>query len=696
MTTDNTDHPESTATNHLASESSPYLLQHAHNPVDWYPWGPEALQRSRDEDRPILLSIGYAACHWCHVMERESFEDAGIAALMNQHFVNIKVDREERPDVDDVYMRAVQMMTGHGGWPLTVFLTPDLEPFYGGTYFPPEPRHGMPSFPELLDGMAHAYAQRRDEISVTAAQLRQHLQARAPQSADADAPSARTIYRAVMAQHDNFDPNYGGFTGAPKFPHTTGLMLNLRYAVSQEDSELLGEVMFTLRQMAGGGIRDHVGGGFHRYATDARWLIPHFEKMLYDNALLSITYLEAFQHDGSLDLADAVRTTLDWVRREMQDPQGGYYATLDADSEGVEGKFYVWSQGEIEALLGDDAEFFQAAYDVTAAGNWEGSTILNTPRPLAAIATAHDVAEGDVRPRLDRCLEVLRNARDERVHPGLDDKILSDWNGLMIAAMARGYRVLGESAYLESAIAAADFVLGTMVENGRLMHSHRDGNTKQSAYLDGYANMLWACVELFEATFDLRWLQQARTLADGMIELFWDDEQGGFHFTGHDQESLIARPKSGHDGATPSGNAIAATWLGRLARWTGEPEYSRRSQGTIAAFAAGMRRAPTGFGQMLLALESDIRDDREIVVVGDSTQAETLSARDTLWRSYLPNTLIAVLDPGRADLEEFADQVPLVAGKAASSATTPTFFSCQAYACSAPTQDLEELLSALD
>jgi len=695
MDKETTDRSPLATPNRLANESSPYLLQHAHNPVDWHPWGPEALQRARDEDRPILLSIGYAACHWCHVMERESFEDAGIAALMNRHFVNIKVDREERPDVDDVYMRAVQMMTGHGGWPLTMFLTPELEPFYGGTYFPPEPRHGMPSFAQVLDGMAHAYAQRRGEITATAAQLRDHLQAQAPQSTDA--PSAKTIYRAVMAQHDNFDPNYGGFGRAPKFPHTTGLMLHLRYAVSQDDPELLGEVLFTLRQMAGGGIRDHAGGGFHRYATDARWLIPHFEKMLYDNALLAITYLEAYQHDGSADLAEAAGTTLDWVRREMQDAQGGYYATLDADSEGVEGKYYVWDQTEIEALLGENAEFFMAAYDVSPDGNWEGATILNTPRPLAEIAAAHGVAAEDRRPLLDTCLEALRKARDERVRPGLDDKILSDWNGLMIAAMARGYRVLGDVEYLDSATAAANFVLEELVRDNRLLHSHRDGRAGQSAYLDGYANMLWACVELFESTFDLRWMQHARALADRMIELFWDDDHGGFHFTGHDQESLIARPKSGHDGATPSGNAIAATWLGRLAHWTGESEYDRRSRGTIAAFADGMRRAPTGFGQMLMALESGIRDEREVVVLGDPSAAATQRALHALWRRYLPNTLIAVLDPRRDDLDEVVAQVPLLAGKAkVAGSEMPMFFSCRGYACAAPTSDLDELLQGLD
>ncbi len=695
MNDDTADGPNPFHTNRLADETSPYLLQHAHNPVDWYPWGPEALERARAEDRPILLSVGYAACHWCHVMEHESFEDAAIAGLMNQSFVCIKVDREERPDVDDVYMRAVQMMTGHGGWPMTVFLTPELEPFFGGTYFPPEPRQGMPGFTQVLSGVAGAYAERRDEVSATAAQLREHLQSHSLAATDGEAPSAKLIYKAVMAQHDTFDPNYGGFGNAPKFPHTTGLQLHLRYAVSQDDPELLGEVLFSLRQMAGGGIRDHVGGGFHRYATDAQWLIPHFEKMLYDNALLATTYLEAFQHDGGKDLAHAATTTLDWVCREMQDPEGGYYATLDADTEGVEGKYYVWNLSEIESLLGDDAELFASAHDASPEGNWEGNTILNTPRALAEIAAATGDSEAELRQRFDAHLETLRVAREARVRPGLDDKILSDWNGLMIAAMAQGYRVLDRPDYLDSAIRAADFVLEKMMRDGRLMHSCRDSATGQPAYLDGYANMIWACVELFESTFDLRWLHAARGLADGMIELFWDTDDGGFHFTGHDHEELIARPRSGHDGATPSGNAIAATWLGRLARWTAEEDYARAARETINAFAGGMRRAPTGFAQMLLALEADLRDDSEIVVLGDPSDATTQQGLSTLWQRHSPNTLIALLDPQRGDLAELVAHVPLLSGKAdVGEAARPLFFACQGYTCSAPTSELDDVLAA--
>jgi uncharacterized protein YyaL (SSP411 family) len=696
MNNETTDRGAVPSPNRLAGESSPYLQQHAHNPVDWYPWGEEALARARDEDRPILLSIGYAACHWCHVMERESFEDPGVAAVMNENFVCIKVDREERPDLDDVYMRAVQMMTGHGGWPLTAFLTPDLEPFYGGTYFPPEPRHGMPAFTQVLLGVARAYVQQRDDIAATGRQLREHLQ---PWDASATAgsePGAKLIYRAVMGQHDRFDPNYGGFGPAPKFPQTTQLMLHLRYAVGQGDAALLDEALFSLRQMAAGGIRDHVGGGFHRYSTDARWLVPHFEKMLYDNALLASAFLDAYRVDGGEDLAAAARTTLDWVRREMQDEGGGYYATLDADSEGVEGKFYVWGRDEIDRLLGEDAESFAAAYDIREGGNWEGASIPNTPRPLGHVAAEFGLHEDEFSVRLQGNLETLRNARDARIHPGLDDKILSDWNGLMIAAMARGYRVLGDVAYLESATAAAEFVLGRMVEDGRLLHTCRNGEARLNAYIDGYANMLWGCLELFESTFELHWLDHCERLADGMVELFLDSETGGFHFTGHDHESLIARPKIGHDGATPAGNAIAATCLLRLGRWTDRKRYTERGRETIAAFGEAMRRAPGGFGQMLLALESDLREHRELVVLGDPTDASVGAAVRAAWRSYAPGALVAVLDPGRDDIAAITARVPLLAGKAeVSDAARPLFFACRSYACGAPTADLEEALGEL-
>ncbi|MFW6198247.1 MAG: thioredoxin domain-containing protein, partial [Acidobacteriota bacterium] len=483
--------PATERRNRLADEISPYLLQHADNPVDWYPWGEEALGRARREDRPILLSVGYAACHWCHVMEHESFEDPETAELMNEHFVCIKVDREERPDIDEIYMRAVQMMTGRGGWPLTVFLTPDLEPFYGGTYYPPEDRPGMPSFEKVLRGIAEAWEERRDEVEGMGGRLREQLQPAPTGGGDGAEPSEALLQRAAMELQERFDPNHGGFGDAPKFPNPTAVALLLRHGARRGDQDLMHAATFTLDQMAAGGIHDHVGGGFHRYCTDARWLVPHFEKMLYDNALLVMDYLDAYQLTGEDRHAGVVRDTLDWVLREMRQPRGGFSSTLDADSEGVEGKFYVWDREEIEELLGDEAELFCAAYDVTSSGNWEGHNILHLPRRLDAVAREAGEPEEAVREQLRRNLETLRRARAERVRPGLDDKVLVDWNGLMIAAMARAGRVLGERRYGEAAGRAADFLLEELVRDGRLLHAWRDGEARVRGYLDDHADLVW-------------------------------------------------------------------------------------------------------------------------------------------------------------------------------------------------------------
>ena len=680
-------------TNALAGETSPYLLQHAHNPVDWHPWGKAALEQARQRDRPILLSIGYAACHWCHVMERESFEDEATARLMNELFVCIKVDREERPDLDDIYMQAVQMMTGHGGWPLTVFLTPDLEPFYGGTYFPPQDRPGMPGFCRLLASVAESFSEQRREVDEIAAQLRRRLQPRRTPGSATELLGHDLVHRAAMELHDQYDPKYGGFGPAPKFPHSTSISLLLRYAWQHHDEDLLQEAVFTLEQMAGGGIYDHVGGGFHRYSTDARWLVPHFEKMLYDNALLAVTYLQAYQITTHDVFATVARETLDWVLRDMQSPQGGYYSTLDADSEGTEGKYYVWQRDEIIDLLGDQGEAFCAVYDVSAGGNWEGAVILNRPKPLSSIAGELELSETQLQQTLERGRERLRAARRKRVPPGLDDKILVDWNGLMIAAMAFGYRVLGNSAYLESAIRAAEFVGSAMIEDGRLLHTHRAGQTRLLAYLDGYAAMLGAYIELFEATFEPRWLRYARDLADGLIDLFWDHDDGGFFFTGTDHESLIARSKSAHDGATPAGNALAASWLQRLAALSGEQGYADRAREVLYCFAPQARRMPSGFGQLLLALQSHLAERREIVVVGSAADARTRDALGRLWRRYAPTDLVVLLDPEAAALGALLDEIPLLEGKLeAASGPGPSFFVCRNFTCQAPTTDLDAVL----
>ncbi len=720
------------ARNRLADETSPYLLQHADNPVAWHPWGEEAFARARRLDRPILLSVGYAACHWCHVMERESFEDPDTARLMNDHFVCVKVDREERPDVDDVYMRAVQMLTGHGGWPLTVFLTPALEPFAGGTYFPPEDRPYMPSFRRVLSSIAELWEKRRGEVEALAAQVRERLQAAAgarapsstgeqasapaldraaggrasPAAAHADAgvaspapaaaetlPPAELIDRAAMQLHDRFDPDYGGFTPAPKFPNTTWLALLMRYGAGQGDTDLLEEALFTLEQMIAGGIHDQVGGGFHRYATDARWLVPHFEKMLYDNALLADSLLDALQISGREAFARTATRTFEWMLREMRSPEGGLYSTLDADSEGVEGRYYAWSAAEIDAVLGRDAGLFRLAYGVSDSGNWEGTNVLHLPRPLSATAREAGLPEPEVRRRLERALERLRAAREARVRPALDDKILADWNGLAIAALARGARVLDRPDLLEAAVQAAEFVFREMVVDGVLRHAWRVGRARHGGYLDDYAAMLAACLELFESSFEPRWLARARWLADTMMPRFWDEDGGGFFFTAaQDDGGLIVRPKSAQDGATPAGNGIAARALQRLAAITGEQDYARRSRATIIAFAEPLRRVPFAFASLLLALESHLAPPSEFVVVGSDSVA-VRAALGRLWRRYDPNALVLWLDPSLPHARRLAEEVPALRGREPL-AGDPTFYRCHAHTCGPPCADLDALLRA--
>jgi len=679
--------------NRLAQETSPYLLQHAHTPVDWHPWGPEALEEARREDKPILLSIGYAACHWCHVMERESFEDEEIAAHMNEGFVCIKVDREERPDLDDIYMTAVQMMTGHGGWPLTVFLTPDLKPFFGGTYFPPEDRVGMRGFRSVLEAVRQSYDQERGPVEATASNIVEHIQANARRpgkSTTLEILSADLINAAVADYRHRFEPVFGGFSAAPKFPHPMAISLLLRYVWHHGDAEVLHMATLSLDRMAYGGMYDQLGGGFHRYSTDDRWLVPHFEKMLYDNALLATAYLEAVQLVGHEEYRRVATETLDWVIRDMQSPAGGYYSTLDADSEGEEGRFYVWQHAEIQSLLGERAAAFCTVYDVTENGNWEGTNILNLSRPAAEFFDDLGTHPEALESSLAASRSVLLRARNQRIHPGLDDKILTDWNGLMIAAMARGYRVLGEDRFLESARRAAAFALDTMTVDGRLLHSHRDERTHLLAYIDDHANLLWGLIELFEATFELEWLRRARVLANRMIELFWDDDAGCFSFAGADHEELIARMKPGHDGATPSGNAVAANALLRLQALTGEDSYGQRAGDVLHAFHAQMKAAPSGFAHMIAASDYYLRSPSEIALVGDRESPEISGALRSLWGQFRPHDLIVFFDP--ASDEAAQAEIPLLAGKKVVD-ERPTFYVCENYACQAPTHDVDEVIA---
>jgi uncharacterized protein len=600
-----------THTNHLADETSPYLLQHQHNPVDWYPWGPEALEKARREEKPIFLSIGYSACHWCHVMERESFESDDVARLLNEHFVSIKVDREERPDLDEVYMLATQLMSGSGGWPMSVFLTPDLKPFFAGTYFPPDDRYGRPGFQNLLRQLADYWQNRREDVHKAANHAALTLAQYSSLQSEGGEIAPDLVPAAVQAMTRDFDPVHGGFGGAPKFPPSMRLTLMLREYRRSPDERLLNVVTTTLDRMARGGIYDQVGGGFHRYSVDQHWLVPHFEKMLYDNALLAPVYLDSFQTTGNEYHARIGREVLEYVLREMTDPGtreaggGGFYSTLDADSEGHEGKFYVWSPEEVAAVLGaEDGSLFCQVYNITPGGNFEGKSIPNLiERSVEAQAAGLGTDSSALWTRLDGLRERLREARSHRVWPGLDDKVLTAWNGLMIRAFAAGYRVLGDERYRAAAERAADFVLSTLQQDGRLLRTYRNGEARLNGYLEDYAFMTVALLDLHESTGESRWQAEAERLLETMNEQFWDKSGGGYFFTSHGHEALIARMKSNEDGAIPSGNSMAALALVRLAHLTGRAEYRERADRLLSSYAEMMQRAPAAFPNMLLAAD---------------------------------------------------------------------------------------------
>jgi uncharacterized protein len=592
-------------TNRLIHETSPYLLQHAHNPVDWYPWGAEALQKAQHEDKPIFLSIGYSACHWCHVLAHESFESEDVARLLNEHFVSIKVDREERPDLDEVYMLATQLMSGSGGWPMSVFLTPDLKPFFAGTYFPPDDRYGRPGFQNLLRQLVDYWRNRRDEVQRAANHAALSLAQYSSLQGEGEEITPDLVPTAVQAMTRDFDPVHGGFGGAPKFPPSMRLTLMLREHRRSPDERLLNVVTTTLDRMAHGGIYDQVGGGFHRYSVDQYWLVPHFEKMLYDNALLAPVYLDSYQTTGNEYHARIGREVLAYVLREMTDERGGFYSTLDADSEGHEGKFYVWSPDEVTAVLGpEDGALFCRVYDVTPGGNFEGKSIPNLiERSVEEQAAALGTDPATLWERLDGLRERLREARSHRIWPGLDDKVLTAWNGLMIRAFAAGCRVLGDDRYRVAAERAADFVLSTLQRDGQLLRTYRNGEARLNGYLEDYAFMTVALLDLHEATGEPRWRAEAERLLETMNEQFWDERGGGYFFTSHGHEALIARMKSNEDGAIPSGNSMAALALVRLARLTGRAEYRNKAGRLLSSYAEMMRRAPAAFANMLLAAD---------------------------------------------------------------------------------------------
>jgi len=670
--------------NRLAHETSPYLLQHANNPVDWHPWGPEALERAKLEDKPIFLSIGYSACHWCHVMEHESFENDAIAAQLNANFVCIKVDREERPDLDQVYMNAVQIMTGRGGWPMSVFLTPDLQPFYGGTYWPPTQNRGMPGFDQVLHAVTDAWQNRRQAALEQASDLTNHLRELASSSAVQGQLDPKLPLQAAVQLERAFDHQHGGFGAAPKFPHPMDLRLLLRVWRREQKDGLLRMVSHTLQKMAAGGMYDQLGGGFHRYSVDERWLVPHFEKMLYDNALLTPAYLEAYQATGLPEFARVARETCDYVLREMTDKAGGFYSTQDADSEGVEGKFFVWTPAEVAAVLGEEqAKTFCYVYDVSPHGNFEHANILNLPKTLEQCAKLLHRELPELESELAASRSKLLAVREKRIHPGLDDKVIVSWNGLMIDALAQAAGVLDEPRYLKAAAAAADFLLRELQTiDGRLLHTWRHGKAKLEAYLDDYTCLANSLVSLYEASFDQRWLREAVRLADRVLERFADREQGGFFYTAADQEMPIARQRDLYDNATPSGNAMAATLLVRLAKLTGRADFQTAASGVFQTAAGLMQRSPMATGQMLLAYDFHVGPTPEIVIVGNFGAADTQRAISELRHRFVPNKVVALREPS-APQDESLPLAALMAGKSLQG-TEPTIYLCENFTCQPP------------
>ena len=687
--------------NRLINETSPYLLQHAHNPVDWHPWGQEALERAREEDKPILLSIGYSACHWCHVMERESFEDEGIAALMNENFINIKVDREERPDLDAVYMEAVQTLTGSGGWPMTVFLTPDGKPFHAGTYFPPVDHHNMPGFPRILSAVSEAYRTNRGEIERVTQQLTEHMGRTGQLAAGATLLTPDLLHQAYSNLASNFDYQNGGFGAAPKFPQPMTPEFLLRYYYQHRDQRALEMIDLTLEKMARGGMYDQIGGGFHRYSTDAFWLVPHFEKMLYDNALLSRLYLHAYQLTQRVLYRRITEETLDYVLREMTDPLGGFYSAQDADSEGEEGKFFLWTTEQIQAALGkEEGELFCAFFGGTQAGNFEGSNILNIPEKAAMFAEERGLPLEQLVSIIQRGKSKLLEVREERIHPLRDDKVLTSWNGLMLRSFAEAGVALGRSDYLQAAIKNADFLLENLKPKGRLLRSYREGQAKLLGYLEDYAFVADGLVALYEATFEPRWLGEAIRLVDSMIELFWDDQVGGFYDTGTDHEELVIRPRDVFDNAQPCGGSVASDVLLRLAVITGNDEYSVKATTPLRSLHQLIARAPGGTGHWLAALDFYLSTPKEIAIIGPREDPATQSLVDTVFHRYLPNKVVVGAEPPLSQRGAGGDfgkgvESPLLEGRDMVDGK-PTAYLCQHYVCQLPVTDAESLSRQLD
>ena len=679
--------------NHLINEKSPYLLQHAHNPVDWYPWGEEAFQKAAREDKPIFLSIGYSTCHWCHVMEYESFEDEDVAKILNEYFVSIKVDREERPDIDNIYMTVCQAMTGSGGWPLNLFLTPERKPFYAGTYFPKTERYGNPGFIAILKQISNLWKTNKESVLKSSEQVVKVLQP-VSETATTETLTYDTLKRAYEQLMGNYDHIYGGFGTSPKFPTPHNYTFLLRWWRRSNDPTALEIVEKTLDRMGRGGIYDHLGGGVHRYSTDEYWLVPHFEKMLYDQALLATAYIEAFQATGKTLFADIVKGIFTYVLRDMTSPEGGFYSAEDADSEGVEGKFYVWTPDEIIKILGEkDGKIFCDFYDVSKEGNFEEKNILHVDKEINAFAKLEGIKLEELQEMLSNARAKLFTVREKRIHPHKDDKILTSWNGLMIAALAKGGQALNEPKYAQAAVRAADFILSTLRrKDGSLLKRYRLGEAVIPGYLDDYAYLVWGLIDLYEATFEVKYLKTAVELNKLMIDDFQDEKGGGFFFSGKRNEQLIAQTKEIYDGATPSGNSVALMNMLRLSRMTGNLDLTNISGQIMKTFAETVNNYPSGYAQFLCALDLALGPTKEIVIAGEPGSEDTKQILKEIGRRFLPGKVVILHPEKDKSIEEiigFVKDQKTIDGKA-------TAYICENYACKAPANDMNQIKKLLD
>jgi len=689
--------------NRLIGEKSPYLLQHAYNPVDWYPWGDEAFEKAQKQNRPIFLSVGYSTCHWCHVMEKESFEDNDVARLMNDAFVSIKVDREERPDIDSVYMTVCQMMTGTGGWPLTIVMTPEKKPFFAATYLPKEARFGRAGMKELIPRIKELWEQNRGEALASADKVASTLQMTSiePNGEELGEGTLEMAYRGLSR---NFDVQHGGFSHPPKFPTPHNLMYLLRYWRRTGHERALKMVEMTLTNMRSGGIYDHLGFGFHRYSTDNRWLVPHFEKMLYDQALLAMAYIEAYQATGNKEYEETAREVFTYVLRDMSAPGGGFYSAEDADSEGEEGRFYLWRAEEIEGILtAEETEIFTKVFTIRRTGNFRGEAsgaetgknILHITRPLPVLAQELGMTWGELKERLEKARGKLFAVREKRVHPQKDDKILTDWNALMIAALSKGAQAFHEPAYEEAAGRAAEFILAKSRDtHGRLYHRYRDGEAAIPAFLDDYAFLSWGLMELYEAAFDSGYLRRAIELTDVMLEHFWDPENGGFYFSADDAEGMLVRKKELYDGAIPSGNSVAMLDLIRLSHLVGDSRYEEKAAHLLRACSRTIAEAPFAYTQFMAALDFSLGPSSQVVIVGDPQSRDTATMIRALQGSFIPNKVVLIRSAGERDpdisrLAEYTRDLESIEGKA-------TAYVCRDFRCDLPTTDAQQMLALVN